>query len=44
MNELQEIDKVHAIFLEHKDNPPVTKNQPPVAGPSALTVRSDCPL
>ncbi|KAJ1617773.1 dynein heavy chain, N-terminal region 1-domain-containing protein [Pavlovales sp. CCMP2436] len=27
----KEIEKVHAIFLAHKDNPPVTKNQPPVS-------------
>ncbi|ORC93797.1 putative dynein heavy chain [Trypanosoma theileri] len=27
-----EVERVRAIFLEHCDNPPLTKNQPPVAG------------
>ncbi|XP_071945421.1 dynein axonemal heavy chain 10-like [Antedon mediterranea] len=28
----KEVDMVHALFKEHNNNPPVSKNQPPVAG------------
>ena len=29
---LLEIKRVDTIFVTHKDNPPLTKNQPPIAG------------
>ena len=28
----KEVDSINQLFLQHKDNPPLSKNQPPVAG------------